>query len=340
MKITTLSNTMEGAVNDISIKKNTILEAIGNTPLVRLQKVVQGVKPAVYAKLEYMNPGGSIKDRMALYMIEDAERKGILKKGGTIIENTSGNTGLGLAMIAAVKGYKAIFTIADKMSQEKIDLLKAYGATVVVTPTDVPHDDPRSYYETARRIARETPNSFYVNQYNNPMNPLAHYKTTGPEIWKQCNGKIDYLIAGIGTGGTLSGIGKYLKEQNPQIKIIGVDPKGSIFYDYFKTKKMVKPHVYQVEGIGEDFLVGAIDFTVMDDIIQINDRDSFLAARKLAREEGIFAGGSSGSALLGTLEVSEKLDASKVVVTIFPDSGTRYLSKMYNDEWMKEKGHI
>ncbi len=322
------------------MRKNNVLEAIGNTPLVKLEKVTKGIKSHIYAKLECMNPGGSIKDRMALYMIEDAEKKGLLKKGGTIVENTSGNTGVGLALIAAIKGYKAIFTMPDKMSKEKQDLLKAYGAEVIITPTDVPSNDPRSYYETAKRIAAETKNSFYVNQYNNPMNPEAHYRTTGPEIWRQCNGKVDYLVVGIGTGGTMTGVGKYLKEQNPAIKVIGVDPIGSIFYDYFKHKEMVKPQVYQVEGIGEDFLVGAIDFSIMDDIIRINDRDSFHMARRLAREEGIFSGGSSGAALHATLKLAEKLESSKSIVTIFPDSGTRYLSKMYNDGWMKDKGYL
>ena len=320
--------------------KSNVLEAIGNTPLVKLNNITKCIQTKIYAKLEFMNPGGSIKDRMALYMIEDAEKNGLLKPGGTIIENTSGNTGVGLAVVAAVKGYKTIFTIPDKMSQEKINLLKAFGAEVIVTPTDVPYDDPRSYYETAKRIASETPNSFYVNQYNNLMNPEAHYQTTGPEIWRQTNGKIDYLVAGIGTGGTLSGTAKFLKEKNPEIKVIAVDPIGSVFYNYFKHKKMVKPHAYKVEGIGEDYLAKAMDFSVVDDIVQVNDKNSFLTARRLAREEGIFAGGSSGAAVWASLKLAKKIKKDKVIATILPDSGSRYLSKIYNDSWMKENNFL
>lgn len=315
-----------------------VLNTIGWTPMVKLNKISTGFGSNILAKLEFFNPTGSVKDRMALFIIEDAEKKGLLKPGGTIVENSSGNTGAALAMIAAVKGYRCIITMPDKMSDEKKNLMKAFGAEVVVTPTDVPWDSPESYYSVARKIAEETPNSYYPDQYNNLKNIDSHYYSTGPEIWTQTGERVDYFVAGIGTGGTLSGAGKYLKEMNPGIKIIAVDPEGSVFHDYFKTGKIVKPHVYKVEGIGEDYLVKAVDFDLIDDIIQVRDKESFLMARRLAEEEGIFSGGSSGSALWAAIEVAKGLEVRKNIVVILPDSGARYLSKIYNDEWMKANG--
>ncbi|MEM0073373.1 MAG: cysteine synthase family protein [Thermoplasmatales archaeon] len=308
---------------------NSILETIGNTPIVRINKIAQP-GDNIFAKLEFFNPGGSIKDRMAYFILEEAERTGKLKD--CVVENSSGNTGAAIAMISAVKGKKAIITIPDKMSQEKINLMKAFGADVVVTPTDVPYDSPDSYYSRAKKISEEM-NAYYPDQYNNPENIRCHYETTGPEIWRQMDGNVDVLVAGIGTGGTISGVGRYLKEKKPEVKIIGVDPEGSVFYDYFKFGKIIKPHTYKVEGIGEDYIVKAVDFSVIDDIIQVNDKESFLMARRLAREEGIFAGGSSGSAMVAALKIAPKFRGKNILV-IFPDSGYRYLSKIYNDEWM------
>jgi cystathionine beta-synthase len=305
-----------------------------------LVHVTKAIKPVLWAKLEYFNPTGSVKDRMALYMVEDAERSGLLKPGGTIVEGSSGNTGAALAMIAAVKGYRCIITMPDKMSDEKKNLMIALGAEVIITPTDIPPDSPQSYYSVARRIAAETPNAWYPDQYNNPKNIEAHYHTTGPEIWEQTGGHVDYLVAGIGTGGTLSGAGKYLKERRPNTKVVAVDPEGSVFYEYFKTGKLPRPHIYQVEGIGEDYLAKAVDFSLINDIIQVDDKNSFLMARSLAREEGIFAGGSSGSAVWAALKLATRIDADKQIVVILPDSGDRYLSKFYNDEWMRRKGFL
>ncbi|MBN2365686.1 MAG: cysteine synthase family protein [Calditrichaeota bacterium] len=317
-----------------------IYESIGNTPLVKLNKMTGGLPVDIYAKIEFLNPAGSIKDRMALYIIEDAERRGLLKPGGTIIENSSGNTGAALAMLAAIKGYRCIITMPDKMSAEKMNLMKAFGAEVIVTPTDVPADSPESYYSVARRLAGEIPGAYYPDQYNNPMNIEAHYRTTGPEIWDQTSGEIDILVAGIGTGGTLSGAGRFLKEKNSSIQIIAVDAIGSVFHYYFKTGTLPEAHTYKVEGIGEDYLVKAVDFDVIDDIIPVTDRDSFMTARQLARQEGIFAGGSSGSALWAALQIAHRQKFHKNMVVIFPDSGSRYLSKFYNDDWMKENGFL
>jgi cystathionine beta-synthase len=315
---------------------NHILETIGNTPLIRLNRITEGLKCQVYAKAEFFNPGGSVKDRIAITMIDDAERRGLLKPGGTIIEGTSGNTGIGLALVAAMRGYKVVFTITDKQSREKINLLKALGAEVIVCPTSVEPEDPRSYYSVAKALAREIPNSCYPNQYANPENPRAHYATTGPEIWQDSGGRVTHFVAGVGTGGTISGVGQYLKEQNPKVKVIGIDPVGSLFYDKVKHNRIGKAKTYVVEGIGEDFFPATCDLKIMDDIVQVTDRDSFVATRKLARLEGLFCGGSSGSAVWGGLKYAEKLSAKDFMVILLPDTGMRYLSKIYNDEWMRE----
>ena len=309
-----------------------ILALVGNTPLVRLSRIGRGLRPTILAKMEHLNPGGSVKDRIGLRMIEDAERKGLLKPGGTIVEPTSGNTGVGLALAAAIKGYRLVCTMADKQSQEKRDLLRAFGAEVVVCPTAVPPESPESYYKVAERIAKETPGGFLPNQYWNAMNPEAHYQTTGPELWEQTAGKITHFVVGIGTGGTVSGAGKYLKEKNPHVQIIGADPEGSLYTGDI--------HPYKVEGIGEDFYPGTFDPALIDRWLRVPDRDSFLTARRLTREEGILVGGSSGTAMFAALEIAKELDDAAVIVVLFADSGRSYLSKIYNDEWMRQNGYL
>jgi len=322
------------------MKCNHILEAVGHTPLVRLNRIAKDLPPQIYIKAEFLNPGGSVKDRIGITMIDDAERRGLLKPGGTIIEGTSGNTGMGLALVAAVRGYKCVFTTTDKQSKEKVDLLKALGAEVIVCPTAVEPEDPRSYYSVAKKLAREIPNSYYPNQYDNPMNPEAHYCTTGPEIWEDSEGKITHFVCGMGTGGTISGVGKFLKEKNPNIKIVGVDPYGSLYYDFVKTGQTIKAKTYVVEGIGEDFFPTTMNLKILDDIIQVNDEECFVVARRLARMEGIFTGGSGGGCLSGALRLARDLRPSDFVVALLPDTGMRYLSKVYNDEWMRERGYV
>jgi cystathionine beta-synthase len=321
---------------------HNILETIGNTPLVRLTKVIDDIPALVLMKVETFNPGHSIKDRMALKMIEDAEKRGDIKAGGTIIECTSGNTGMGLALAAAVKGYKCIFTTTDKQSKEKADILKAVGAEVIICPTNVAPDDPKSYYSVAERLSKEIPNSYWCNQYDNLSNRQAHYESTGPEIWKQTDGKITHMIVGVGTGGTISGTGKYLKEQNPDIKIWGVDTYGSVFKKYHETgvfdEKEIYPYI--TEGIGEDILPKNVDFDVIDLFEKVTDKDGALMARRLAREEGLLLGYSAGSAVAGLLQLKDQLTADDVVVVVIHDHGSRYVQKLYNDEWMMEKGFM
>lgn len=324
---------MRGAVD-------TILEAIGNTPIVKLQHVGRDVEADLYVKCEYLNPAGSMKDRMTLHMIDQAEARGELSPGGTIIEATSGNTGAALAMIAAVRGYKCIFVMPDKMSQEKIASLRAYGARVVVCPTAVAPEDPRSYYSVAERLARETPNSFYTRQYENQDNPGGHYASTGPELWEQTGGEIDVLVAGLGTGGTITGAGRYLKEKKPEIQLVGVDPVGSLYYDFVKTGRVTKPFTYMVEGIGEDFFPKTIDLRLLDEIIRVDDKECFLTARELLRHEGLYVGGSAGAAVAGAIKYAKQTGKKQNIVIILPDSGAKYLSKIYNDEWMREHGFL
>ncbi len=321
---------------------NNILETIGNTPLVRLNKLTKELPCQVLAKVEYFNPGHSCKDRMALKMVEDAEKDGRLKPGGTIIEGTSGNTGMGLALAAVVKGYKLICVITDKQSKEKMDILRAVGAEVVVCPTDVEPTDPRSYYSVSKRLAEETPNSWYVNQYDNPSNAQANYEQTGPEIWQQTEGKITHFVVGVGTGGTISGVAKYLKEQNPNIKIWGVDTYGSVFKKYHETGVFDENEVYSyvTEGIGEDILPKNVNFSLIDGFTKVTDKDAAVYTRRLAKEEGLFVGMSAGSAIKGVLQLKELFTPEDVVVVLFHDSGSRYIAKIFNDDWMIEKGYL
>jgi cystathionine beta-synthase len=321
---------------------NNILETIGNTPLVKLNRICASIDSLVLAKIESFNPGNSIKDRMALKMVEDAESDGRLKKGGTIIEGTSGNTGMGLALVAVVKGYKLICVSNDKQSKEKFDILRAVGAEVVICPTNVSPEDPKSYYSVSKRLAEEIPNSWYVNQYDNPSNSQTHYEQTGPEIWKQTDGKITHFIVGVGTGGTISGVGRFLKEKNPNIKIWGIDAYGSVFKKYHETGIFDKNEIYpySTEGIGEDILPENVDFEVIDKFEKVTDKDAALFTRKLALEEGIFAGNSCGAAIKGLIQLKRELTKDDIVVVLLHDSGSRYIGKIYNDNWMKEKGFV
>lgn len=331
----------QSRLNQIKFLDN-ITDAVGETPLIRLKHLPaeHGVKATILVKPEFLNPTGSVKDRMAIYLLKQAVKNGELKPGGTIVEATSGNTGAAVAMFAAVFGYKAILTIPDKMSKEKVDTLKAFGADVYVCPTAVPPESPDSYYETGKRLCSETPNSYWVGQYFNKDNILAHYHTTGPEIWRQTKGQIDCMVGGVGTGGTVSGIARYLKEQNPKVEIVAADPEGSVYYQYHKDHTLIEPHTYLVEGIGEDMLCPTIDFDVIDTMYQVDDKESFLMARDLTRKEGLLAGGSSGSVIAVALKHARGLTPDKIVVVLLPDSGMKYISKMFNDDWMREKGFL
>jgi cystathionine beta-synthase len=317
-----------------------ILEAVGHTPIVRLNNVTRHIQSEIYVKCEYLNPGGSMKDRVATNIVTDAERRGLLRPGGTIIEATSGNTGMGLAMVAAVRGYQCIFVMPDKMSAEKIASLRAFGAKVVICPTAVEPEDPRSYYSVSRRLVEETAGAFYSNQYHNPANPEAHYVSTAPEIWEQTGGEFDVFAAGMGTGGTLSGCAKYFKERKPELKILGVDPIGSLYYEYVKTGRLTKPFSYYVEGIGEDFLPSTMDLKCIDEISRVDDKECFLMTRRLSREEGLFVGGSCGAAVAGAIKYAEGSGKKEKILILLPDGASKYLSKIFNDDWMKQNGFL
>ena len=319
-----------------------ILGTIGNTPLVKINKLTEGIDALVLAKYETFNPGNSVKDRMAVKMIEDAEAAGLLKPGGTIIEGTSGNTGMGLALAAIVKGYRMVCVMADKQSKEKIDILRAVGSEVVVCPSDVAPDDPRSYYSTSKRLSEETPNSWYVNQYDNLSNTKAHYESTGPEIWRQTDGKVTHFVVGVGTGGTISGVGKYLKEQNPNVKVWGIDTYGSVFKKYHETGEFDEKEIYPyvTEGIGEDILPKNVDFDIIDGFTKVTDKDAAIYTQRLAKEEGMFLGNSAGAAIKGLLQLKEHFKKDDVVVILFHDHGSRYVGKMFNDDWMRKMGYI
>ena len=325
--------------------KSNILEAVGNTPIIKLQKLARHVPAEIYVKCEYLNPGGSMKDRVARNIVEDAERRGLLGPGGTIVEATSGNTGMGLALVAALRGYACVFVMPDKMSQEKVAGLRAFGARVVICPTAVEPEDPRSYYQTAKRIVLETPGAFYANQYHNPANPEAHYRSTAPEIWKQTAGEVDVFVAGMGTGGTISGCGRFFKEKKPGFRVVGVDPIGSLYYEYVKTGRMTRPFAYYVEGIGEDFLPSTMNLKLVDEIVRVDDKECFLMTRELVRQEGLFVGGSSGAAVAGAIKYAEANppkgnNGKQNILVLLPDGAQKYLSKIFDDKWMRENGFL
>lgn len=319
---------------------DSVLDVVGNTPLVRLNNLANGFKSKIYAKLEFLNPMGSVKDRVAKYMIEKAERDGRIKNGQLIIENSSGNTALGLALVAVQKGYRLKVIVRDSLSKGKMDQLKAMGVEIFTVDHTLPPTSPNSYNKITPRLAAELPDCYFPDQHNNRENNEAHYMTTGPEIWEQMEGRIDYFVAGVGTGGTISGVGRFLKEKDPGIKIIGVDPEGSIFYDYFHTRQITQPYPYLIEGLGDEFLINCVEFDLFDDMYRIADRDSFIHARRLVKEEGIMGGGSSGAALWAVLKLAQSLDKPARIVTVFPDSASRYLGTIFNDQWMTEKGFL